>query len=328
MQIVRDPIYGLITVSNLCRAFMNTGEFQRLRRVMQLGNTSYVFPSGVLTRYEHSIGVMHICGEIFKNLVANSPYEDQMQYLPLVQLAGLLHDIGHGPKSHLFEEVMKMSGTPFSHDEHSIYMLERMNSRLNLLTEEQEEIVTSIILGRKLEGYAPLIFEIVANKNSGLDGDKMDYLQRDAYHLGLPVISVESIIKNCRVDDEGHISYSETVRDDIRALFEKRRDMYRDVYFDKTVAKIDRMWVCAMSQLNIDPDDMDAFVQLDDYELYHKVKHELKHDIIKCLESGVYVHNCEKCPKATLVRVPKLSSDTDDDPLIHIRFYKDESISK
>ncbi len=321
MHSIRDPIYGMINIPDLCWAFIKTPEFQRLRRVMQLGNTSYVFPSGVHTRYEHCIGVMHICGEIFKNLVLDSPYDKQIEYLPLVQLAGLLHDLGHGPKSHLFEEVMKLSDIPFSHEEHTIYLLEKINLRLKLLTEEQEEVVASIILGRSLEDYMPFIFEIIANKKSGLDGDKMDYLQRDAHHLGLPVISVSNIIKQCRIDDEGHISYSEEVKDDIRALFEKRKEMYQNVYFDKTVAKIDRMWICAISQLEIDPNDLDEFIQLDDYELYHKVKHELKHDIINCLENGNNLHECEKCPKVMLKRVAKLSGNTNDDPIIHIRFY-------
>ncbi len=324
MRTIRDPIYGLINIPDLCWAFINTPEFQRLRRVMQLGNTSYVFPSGVLTRYEHSILVMHICGEIFINLVKGSPHEDQMEYLPLVQLAALLHDLGHGPKSHLFEEVMKIIGVKFSHEDQTTKLLERLNSRLALLTEEQEEIVKAIISGVKLEGYLPFIFEIVANKDSGLDGDKMAYLQTDAYHLGLPVISVTSIIKNCRIDEEGHVSYSEEVRGDIRALFERRREMYKNVYFDQTVARIDRMWICAMAQLEVNTENLDEFIQMDDYELYHKVKHEMKHDIITCLENGIYTHSCDKCPNVVLKRVAKLSSDTNDDPLLHIRFYKKE----
>ncbi len=329
MKVIFDPIYGQIQVSGLCAAFIRTGEFQRLRRIMQLGNTSEVFPSGVLTRAEHSIGVMHICGVIFNNMVNNSPGREKLiKYLPLIQLSGLLHDIGHGPKSHLFEEARKIMGMPFSHEEHSIYLIERINQRLNLLNEEQMEIITCMILGKKIEGYPPCLFEIVANKDSGLDGDKMDYLQRDAYHLGITSIDVEPIIKNCCIDDDGHITYSEAIKENIRELFKFRKLMYAKVYFDETVAKIDRMWICAICQLEIDTEDPDAFFKLDDSVLYYRIKNEIQHDVIKCLDNGITSHSCEKCPKSPLKRVAKLSSDTDDDPVYHVRFYEENPIQK
>lgn len=327
---IQDAIYGLMEIPKECIRFINTQEFQRLKRIKQLGNAFEVYPSGTHTRAEHCLGVMHISGMFYETLIKNSAdsHSDMIKYKRLIQLAGLLHDLGHGPKSHLFEEAMKIRNIAFSHEEYSIYLINRINARINLLTEEDVLIIKNMILGKKMDSYPSYLFEIVANKDSGLDTDKMDYLVRDAYHIGKSTISVDYILKHCRIDKYGHVSYSDKTVADIRTLFTNRKLMYEQVYFHKTVVKIDKMWICAICQLDVDTANPDFFLGMDDITLEYQARYIMKHDIIKCLNNRRLKHHCKKCPDVTLRRVAKLSGDTDDDPLLYIRFYDDSTVER
>ena len=90
-----DPIHGFISISPLLQMFIDTPEFQRLRDLKQLGATYYVYPSATHTRFEHSLGVCHLAGELLKNLKNNQPeLSINKSQIDLVKLAALLHDLG------------------------------------------------------------------------------------------------------------------------------------------------------------------------------------------------------------------------------------------
>jgi HD superfamily phosphohydrolase len=93
-----DAIYGHIVLDNYVWDFIDTPQFQRLRNLKQLGNCHYVFPSATHSRFEHSIGVAYLSNKLYNHLSdSDRPYER------CVTLAGLCHDLGHGPFSHLFD---------------------------------------------------------------------------------------------------------------------------------------------------------------------------------------------------------------------------------
>lgn len=114
MKRIRDPVHGLITfdmsdeVDSAAWKLINTPEFQRLRRVKQLGVSEFIYPGATHTRLAHSIGVFHVARRLMKVAQRYVPEEKQNKHRGRVALiAALLHDIGHGPFSHAFENAEK-----------------------------------------------------------------------------------------------------------------------------------------------------------------------------------------------------------------------------
>ena len=102
---IKDPIHGYIELNKPEIDIVDTPQFQRLRRIRQLSAAHLTYPGAEHTRFHHSLGVMHVAGEIAQRLV-DVELIDQEEYTK-IRIAGLLHDIGHGPFSHLFEEVLE-----------------------------------------------------------------------------------------------------------------------------------------------------------------------------------------------------------------------------
>ena len=208
---IQDRVHGQIAMNGLLVAAMDTAEFQRLDRVRQLGGCYFVYPSATHTRKEHSMGVAHLAGFMAKHLAKSQPeLEIDEADVLCVQLAGLVHDLGHGPFSHMFEDFMKAvtpAGEPkWEHEEMSGRLLRRLLSVNNVpvadyfavdgrecsvaQAEEHINFVVKLIEGLKDEAPWPtdigrppskrFLFDIVSNKRNGVDVDKLDYLVRDA----------------------------------------------------------------------------------------------------------------------------------------------------
>ncbi len=128
---IRCPVYGFITITDWEREIISQPWFQRLRRIRQLAGTDYVYPGAVHTRFEHSLGVMHMATLIYDSIVNYSQdilkealgYNDDglNRARTLVRLAALLHDIGHAPFSHAGEELFPPCncGKRYKHEHYS-----------------------------------------------------------------------------------------------------------------------------------------------------------------------------------------------------------------
>ncbi|XP_035381843.1 deoxynucleoside triphosphate triphosphohydrolase SAMHD1-like [Electrophorus electricus] len=130
-KVFNDPIHGHIQLHPLLVKIIDTPHFQRLRNIKQLGGGYYVFPGASHNCFEHSIGVAHLAGKLVKNLHdsqkkerTNEEKEKEEKEELCVQIAGLCHDLGHGPFSHLFEEFMKKKDPNWKHEEQGITMFE------------------------------------------------------------------------------------------------------------------------------------------------------------------------------------------------------------
>ncbi|NOR85079.1 HD domain-containing protein [archaeon] len=170
MHVIKDPIHKDITISNFEMSIIDTNEMQRLRNIKQLGPTSLVYPSAVHTRFEHSIGVMHIAEKIAQAIKLNNQTTKELK------IAALMHDIGHLPYSHINRiENMNLKATKKDHMDIGIDKIKTNYSSLL----EKHNINTNNVCNL-IKGKDP----IGAILSSGIDIDKMDYLVRDAYFTG------------------------------------------------------------------------------------------------------------------------------------------------
>ncbi|XP_029363303.1 deoxynucleoside triphosphate triphosphohydrolase SAMHD1-like isoform X1 [Echeneis naucrates] len=208
-RVFNDPIHGHVELHPLLVKMINTPQFNRLRYIKQMAGAYFVFPGACHNRFEHSIGVAHLAGELIHTLQQNQPELGITERDKLcVQIAGLCHDLGHGPFSHLFDQMFIPKARPnikWEHEENSVKMLDYMvrQNQLEPVMEEyglklpeDMEVIKEMIRGKKPEDRGEgsnegrpqdkfFLYEIVANKTNGIDVDKFDYFARDCHHLGI-----------------------------------------------------------------------------------------------------------------------------------------------
>lgn len=206
-KVFNDPVHGHIEVSGLCVKIIDTPQFQRLRDVSQLGGVYYVFPGAASRRFEHSLGVSHLARQFVDSIRAKQPELDITDADCLcVEVAGLCHDLGHGPFSHLYDGrflPMINHNHDFAHEHASIGIFDFLIRSNNLLPsfkqfglgEDDIQFIKELMLGDKKDGPADFewkgrgnktfLYDIVANKRNGIDVDKFDYFARDCHVLGL-----------------------------------------------------------------------------------------------------------------------------------------------
>jgi len=166
--IIRDAIHGSIECTELEEKVIDTPEFQRLRFVRQLSTAHLVYPSASHSRFEHSLGTMHLTSRLARKLGLEE------KEVSLLRLAGLLHDLGHPAFSHLGEEVLRARGRP-SHEERGRQVIE--SGSIGKLIEEAGFSLADLRKLMEGKGAGSLI-------TASLGTDRLDYLLRDAHHSG------------------------------------------------------------------------------------------------------------------------------------------------
>lgn len=183
-KFIRDSVYGDIRLNENEVKIMDHPQFQRLRRIKQLGLISLIYPGANHTRFEHSIGTMHIASKLADKLDLE---EDDKN---LVRISALLHDIGHGPFSHVSEGVLS-----FPHEELTKYVISKTPIRDVI---EENYTISKIVEIINGEGkFGPIV-------SGELDADRMDYLLRDSHYTGVAygIIDYERIISNLNLDKQ------------------------------------------------------------------------------------------------------------------------------
>jgi uncharacterized protein len=238
---IQDPIHGYIKVTKEERELIDSLFIQRLRRIHQLAGAYLVYPGGVHTRFEHVIGTMHVAGLIGQS-IANSAglHDDDIQEL---RIAALLHDVGHGPFSHLFEEVLSEK-TDLTHEDLSQRIV-RETSIGDILSRNgyQPSKISKLCVG-KSEGQ-PFLNQIIAG---GLSADMMDYLLRDTYFTGVEYgrVDIQRVIDSLDVSDDGHLMLERAALYAFEALLIARYEMFKAVYFHRTVRAAELMLAHSM----------------------------------------------------------------------------------
>lgn len=293
--LIKDVIHRFSRVPNLCKIFMDTPEFNRLRRIKQLGLAHYVYPSATHTRFEHCVGVMCIAGKVIDNL--NQDILITQREKELVQLAGLLHDVGHVAFSHLMDYILeeqKVDKWYVHHEARSCFILKQINSRVKVLTEIEENMVCKMILGDISGEEKPFLFEIVNNKAFGLDVDRLDYLQRDMYHTGMPCFQADYILECLRVKNN-RLAVLRKAKPEIEMLYEARKRLLTLICRHRTVMKAEKMMRNAIKKLEITGEWFsNNWLKLDDYRIHCMIEDQIPEFL-----DSVYMRNWPKIDEET-----------------------------
>jgi len=260
---IRDPVHGYIRITEEERTIIDSPFVQRLRRIHQLAGAYMVYPGGVHTRFEHVVGTMHVAGLIAESIADKADLdEEQIQEL---RLAALLHDVGHGPFSHLFEEVLTEK-THLGHEEMSQRIV--LESDIGEILEKygiSPKRMSQLCVGKQ-KTHA-FMNEVIAG---GLSADIMDYLLRDSYFTGVEYgkVDIHRVIHSLDVMGD-HLVLDQAALYAFEALLIARYEMFKAVYFHRTVRAAELMLAHSMAladeELGLtDISKIDAYLKLTD----------------------------------------------------------------
>ena len=253
----RCPIHGFIVLNDWERAIISEPSFQRLRRIRQLAWTDEVYPGAMHTRFEHSLGVMHTATLMYDAIRERSReiLESDLAYnqdglgrdRQLVRLAALLHDVGHGPFSHAAEELLPQINGGDGKYKHEQYSAAIVRSQLKDVIENhpsnanygfKADDIASLLEGSSRAKQALFWRDLIDGQ---MDADRMDYLLRDSYHIGVQYgrFDLDRVIQTIvaiRFEDDGSIRVGITDGGfhAAEALVLARYFMFTQVYFHKT----------------------------------------------------------------------------------------------
>ena len=230
-KIINDPVFGFIKIPRgLLYDIVEHPLFQRLNRINQLGLASVVYPGARHTRFQHSLGAFHLMGEAILSLQQKGIFIFESE-AEAVQAAILMHDIGHGPFSHVLEDTL-IHG--ISHEDISLMMMEEINSHFN----GQLNLAISIFKGQYPKNF---LHQLISSQ---LDMDRLDYLRRDSFYTGVTEGNIGSarIIKMLNVVDDSLVVDHKGIYS-LENYLTTRRLMYWQVYLHRTCVAYEKVLV-------------------------------------------------------------------------------------
>lgn len=286
-------VHDSIRVSPLALKIIDTAEFQRMRKIKQLALCQFIYPSATHTRFEHSLGVYHLAGKMLEKIRQQYPEREYViaelspnptklndQIAEYIKIAGLVHDIGHGPFSHIFDDIL-LGGCQHPNKDHetrSCLIIDMLCRReLPELGSKAIAFIKSLINPQK--HHVGAIYQIISNNLNGIDVDKFDYLGRDAKNLGLAIgFNPNRLLNEFIIDRNGNIAYPKHCSSDIYEMFHSRYMMHKKVYSHKTVKMMELMLADIFQK--IDPvfhlsqsiEDMEKFCRLTDDSIFYFIQ--------------------------------------------------------
>ncbi len=238
-KILNDPVYGFVTLpSDLIYDLIEHPSFQRLRRIKQLGLTDFVYPGALHSRFQHAIGAMHLMGQALNSLEAKGHLIMEVER-EAAQVAILLHDIGHGPFSHVLEHAL-LSG--INHEKITELIMDGLNKEFKGALKMAIEMFKGTY-------QRPFFHQLISSQ---LDMDRLDYINRDSFFTGVAEgrIGVERIIKMLDIVN-GELVVEEKGLLTVETFLNARRMMYWQVYLHKTAISAEVILIKALERARL-----------------------------------------------------------------------------
>jgi len=270
-----DPIHDFVRVYDNELNIIDTPIFQRLRRIRQLSGAHLIYPGAQHTRFEHSLGVMHIASMAGQALAEKGIVSfDDIQNL---RLAGLLHDIGHGPFSHLFEEIFEEKRKISHEDLGRDIILKTEIGDIISKNGFDKKLITKLAFG---DSKLQFMNEIISG---ALSADMMDYLLRDGYFTGAEHAKIDHHRLTHSLDAyKNKLALDKSSLVNFETMMISRYQMFKAVYFHKTVRAGEVMLLEAMDlaeeELGLSSMNLDEYLQLSDDVILAKLLNLPEHN--------------------------------------------------
>jgi HD superfamily phosphohydrolase len=252
-----DNIHGIIELSPTAVQIIDTPEFQRLRNIKQLASAVSVFQNATHSRFEHSIGVAFLAKKFITHLMVQQPELRITQHdILLAEVAGLCHDLGHGPFSHVFDnEIIKnndeINEKMREHEERSILIMTYIIRKYNIVELSSTDILknlSNMIIPPK--NHNNFKWDIVCNKKNGIDVDRFDYLLRDMTNLGMKSsFDYNRLLKTARVIDN-EICFPQKEALNIYEMYHMRFTLHKQLCNHPVVKSIEFMITDIIKHIN------------------------------------------------------------------------------
>jgi HD superfamily phosphohydrolase len=270
---IKDPVHGYVYINEAEKEIVDSYPMQRLRRLRQLAGSEYVYPGANHTRFEHCVGVMFLAGKVVENPNLSRVVSDEEA--GMVRMAGLLHDVGHGPFSHVFEQLL-IRDLEKTHEDITTWLILKSEIGDKIAkTGYNTEDIAKLAVG-KLQKTGKAYWDQIIS--SGIDVDKQDFIVRDTYHTGAEYgfIDVFRLIHTLDVLGED-LAVELGALSALEAFMIARIESFKSIYFHRVGRAAQIMLAMAMEKANAElgltafktPEE---YLAMDDYTVWAALK--------------------------------------------------------
>jgi len=274
---IKDPVHGYVYITEAEKQIIDSFPVQRLRRLRQLAGAEFVYPGANHTRFEHCVGVMHLAGLMAENPCLSKHFsEGEYQ---LIRIAALLHDVGHGPFSHIFEHLLvKFLGK--THEDINVWVVQK--SELKDIIKKigfNVDEVAKLSVGWLHKPKRAFMDQII---RSAVDVDKLDFVVRDTYHTGAQYgyVDVFRLIQTLDVLDQ-NLAVDLGALSALESFILARVESFKSIYFHRVGRAAQLMLAMAMEEAK---DELgliafktpEEYLAYDDYTVWTMLKKSKK----------------------------------------------------
>jgi HD superfamily phosphohydrolase len=284
---IKDPVHGYVYVTEAEKTIIDSYPMQRLRRLRQLAGSEYVYPGANHTRFEHCIGVMYLAGKVMEN--PNISCVASEEEAKITRIAALLHDVGHGPFSHVFEHLL-IRNLNRTHEDMTSWLIEKSEiaEKLKKLGYDSK-VVSALAVGKLRKPEKAFLDQIIS---SAVDVDKQDFIVRDTFHTGAEYgfIDIFRLIHALDILGE-NLTMEIGALSALESFVIARIESFKSIYFHRVGRAAQIMLASAMEKAN---DELgltsfktpEEYLEMDDYTVWSASK--------KCKSSKQIIENLER----------------------------------